>query len=134
MKRELYRSKKDKMLGGVCGGLAEYFDISSTLVRLICLGLIIADGIGLILYILAWIIIPEEGDFEDKSEAVEEKNNLDKTSDTSKKNTIIGLVFILFGLFFLLNNFFPNILSFSLMVGISFFVLGIYLMIKGGKQ
>lgn len=56
--KRLYRSTKDKMLGGVCGGIAEYFDVDPTLVRLAWILLTLAWGAGLILYIIAWIIVP----------------------------------------------------------------------------
>jgi len=55
--KKLYRSEDDKILGGVCGGLGEYFDIDPTIVRLIfvLLGL---QGSGVILYIVAWFLVP----------------------------------------------------------------------------
>ena len=56
--KRLYRSEKDKIIGGVCGGIAEYFDIDPVIVRLIWL-LFIFCGIGIIAYIIAWIIIPK---------------------------------------------------------------------------
>jgi phage shock protein PspC (stress-responsive transcriptional regulator) len=46
------------MLGGVCGGLAEYFNIDVTLIRLIMVFLLFAGGIGFVAYVLAWVIIP----------------------------------------------------------------------------
>ena len=60
--KKLYRSKSDKMLSGVCGGLASYLGIDSTLVRLATMLIILFSGVfpGLIIYILAAIIIPEE--------------------------------------------------------------------------
>ncbi|MDR0906471.1 MAG: PspC domain-containing protein [Oscillospiraceae bacterium] len=58
-KKELRRSGTDKKLAGVCGGLAEYFNISSTLVRLIVVLLALAYGGGLLAYILAALIIPK---------------------------------------------------------------------------
>lgn len=60
MKKRLYRSRKDKMLAGVCGGLAEYFDVDPSLVRLACVLLCLYAGTGLLAYILAAIIIPED--------------------------------------------------------------------------
>jgi phage shock protein C len=57
MKR-LYRSDTQKMLGGVCGGLAEYFNIDVTLVRLLWALTLFFGGAGLLFYIFAWIIIP----------------------------------------------------------------------------
>ena len=56
---KLYRSVRDRMIAGVCGGLAEYFNIDSTIVRIIFLLLIFGEGAGLIAYIFAWVVIPE---------------------------------------------------------------------------
>ena len=47
------------MIGGVCGGLAEYFDVDPTLVRLIAVLLIFTAGGGVLAYLVLWIIIPE---------------------------------------------------------------------------
>ena len=60
MKR-LYRSKNERMLGGVCAGLGEYLDVDPAVIRLIWVVItILSIGTGIIVYILAWIIIPEE--------------------------------------------------------------------------
>jgi phage shock protein PspC (stress-responsive transcriptional regulator) len=59
MKR-LYRSKTNKIIAGVCGGIAEYFNIDPTIVRLLWLLFSLIWGTGLVAYIIAWIIIPEE--------------------------------------------------------------------------
>ncbi len=56
--RKLYRSQVDKMLGGICGGLAEYFHIDATLMRLIWVIISLFGGIGVIAYIAGLIIIP----------------------------------------------------------------------------
>jgi phage shock protein C len=60
--KKLYRSKKDRKLAGVCGGIAEYFDLDATLVRLGWVVLTFMSGLfpGIIGYIIAAIIIPEE--------------------------------------------------------------------------
>ncbi|MGA9187369.1 MAG: PspC domain-containing protein [Methanosarcina sp.] len=58
---KLYRSKKNKIIAGVCGGISEYFKIDPTLVRLLWLLVsVMSVGAGLVAYIIAWIIIPEE--------------------------------------------------------------------------
>lgn len=61
MKR-LYKSTKDKKLDGVCGGLAEYFDMDSTLVRVTFAALVVFTGIfpGVILYIVLAVIMPRD--------------------------------------------------------------------------
>lgn len=56
--RRIYRSPQDKMIGGVCGGLARYFDVDPTIIRLIAVVLLLGFGIGLLAYIIAWIVIP----------------------------------------------------------------------------
>ena len=59
MMKKLYRSKDNRMIFGVCGGLGEYFEIDPTLVRLAWL-LFALWGAGILAYLIAWIIIPEE--------------------------------------------------------------------------
>jgi len=56
-KNRLYRSSKEKVIGGVCGGLAEYFGIDPIIMRLLFLVFLFA-GFGLLIYIIAWIFIP----------------------------------------------------------------------------
>jgi len=56
--RRLYRSGNDRILGGVCGGIGEYLGIDPVLIRLLWVFAILAFGSGLLLYIIAWIIIP----------------------------------------------------------------------------
>lgn len=60
MYKKLYRSTKNKMICGVCGGIAEYFNIDPTLVRLGMAGLAMIWGSGVLVYLLAAIIIPVE--------------------------------------------------------------------------
>lgn len=62
MMKKLYRSKTDRMLAGVCGGIAEFFHIDSTIVRLIWALLSLFGGAGILIYIIAAIIIPNEKD------------------------------------------------------------------------
>lgn len=59
MDNKFYLSSTDKKIGGVCGGLAEYFNIDSLLVRIIFAVLIIGYGAGFWLYILLWILAPK---------------------------------------------------------------------------
>lgn len=61
MKR-LYRSEKDKKIAGVCGGLADYFDIDPVIPRVVFVALVIGAGSGLLLYLVMWFIIPTESE------------------------------------------------------------------------
>ena len=59
--KKLYRNTKNKMIAGVCSGIADYFDADPTIVRLIwAFGTIISVGLGILAYLVAWIIVPEK--------------------------------------------------------------------------
>lgn len=58
MKKTLYKSRKDRFLFGVCGGLAEYFEVDPTLVRILT-AVLCTTGTGLLLYIVAAVVMPE---------------------------------------------------------------------------
>jgi len=60
MKR-LYRSRKERMLGGVCGGLGEHLDVDPTIIRVIwAVAALLTIGTGILAYVIAWVLIPEE--------------------------------------------------------------------------
>ena len=59
--RRLYRSRSNRMLAGVCGGLANYFNIDPTIVRVLFVLLALPGGVpGTLVYLLLWVLIPEE--------------------------------------------------------------------------
>jgi phage shock protein PspC (stress-responsive transcriptional regulator) len=60
--RQLRRSADDRMLAGVAGGIARYLGADVTLVRVIIAALTLLNGLGLALYIAAWLLIPEDGE------------------------------------------------------------------------
>ncbi|WEL23031.1 PspC domain-containing protein [Candidatus Nanohalovita haloferacivicina] len=70
----LYRSETDRILGGICGGIAEVYGFDPSVVRLITL-LLIITGVSPLLYLVAWLIIPTESEVQDRnSVAVEEED------------------------------------------------------------
>ena len=56
--KKLYRSRKERMIGGVCGGLAEYFGMDPTWVRLIFIFLLLLGGSAFLVYLIMWVIVP----------------------------------------------------------------------------
>jgi phage shock protein C len=58
--KKLTRSRTDKKIAGVCGGFANYFELDVTLVRIIWLMLAVFGGWGILGYLIAWIVMPEE--------------------------------------------------------------------------
>ncbi len=84
MPRRLYRSETDVVLGGVCGGLAEYLEVDPTLVRLVFVLLVFAGGVGLAAYIVLWIVMPRQSRLgAATSEVVRE--NVDQLRERAKE-------------------------------------------------
>jgi len=131
MAKKLYRSTTDKMLGGIAGGLAEYFEIDSTLIRVLFILTVFLGGGGIIAYIILWVIVPERAfvvtpgpaptDSGDPIDAQQKpgsesgsSNNYftayQKAFDEQKKNRAMwgGIILILLGGLFLLDNFIPR--------------------------
>lgn len=134
MDKKLYRSNKDKIIAGVCAGLAEYFDLDVTLVRIIFVVIVLAGGAGVLAYIILWILVPVnpgEGKFikagskeavdqfasEVKGKAEEikdafskdEKGNEECCTPEEKKKTERrvwpAIILLVIGVFFLTANF-----------------------------
>jgi len=127
MAARLYRSKKNSVIAGVCGGLAEYFDIDSTIVRIVAVILIFPSGIGLLAYFISWIVIPRRTE-QEQGEIVQDKTRANKY--------LPGMILILLGLIFLLNNILPWF-SLGKLWPLVLVALGIVLLSKaigGGKQ
>ena len=61
MSESLYRSQTDRIIGGVCGGLAEYLRIDATIVRLLFVLFALGSGVGVVVYFILWVILPVEG-------------------------------------------------------------------------
>ncbi len=135
MYKKLYRSNTDKMIGGVSGGIAEYFEIDPTIVRILFVLAVFFGGGGLIAYIILWIIVPEKPYVFPGMQQPNQENHINSTqssqstenkeqSSASNSNTfdysafqqkqksntgsVAGIVLIVIGALFLLNNFIPR--------------------------
>lgn len=120
MEKKLYRSRSNYMLAGVCGGLGEYLTIDPIIIRIFFIVFALADGIGFLIYLILWFIIPRDETVMDSgadhyasarqemnikarqmgdefSQAVRHYNK-----DTSK---FIGIAFILTGCLFMFKEF-----------------------------
>lgn len=139
--KKLYRSTTDTMIGGVCAGIAEYFNIDPTIVRLLAVILFFADGIGFLFYFLAWIIIPERKDYIDVDSVTDDEDDLSSEENnrvfTVKKGhspqRILGIILIGAGIFFILDKWFFFIRWYRLwpLILIAF---GVYFVIKGVRN
>ena len=82
--KKLYRSRKDTKIAGVCGGIAEYFNVDSNIIRLLAVLFIFLGGGGIIAYIIAWIIIPLE--------PVEDESSDKQTTQSREENQAENIV------------------------------------------
>ena len=130
--KRLYRSNTDSTIGGVCGGLGEYFAIDPVFIRIMAVLLVFADGIGLIGYLIAWIIIPRRP-LEMEVEQTGEPEKKEKAEYASWNKYIPGAILIILGVFFIvrehywwwhLERFWPALLV----------VVGLYLIFRVGQR
>lgn len=110
----LMRSKKDRVLSGVCGGIGEYFDIDSTIIRLIFLVLVFMScGTAVVVYLISSIIIPEDDGiiYQDGSQYETEDDERYEKNEKVRKNTAVflGLALVLWGAYLLTGKLFPGL-------------------------
>ena len=109
MNKRLHRTPDNAMIGGVCSGIAEYFDVDPTWLRLLAVLLIFASGFGLVAYVVAWIVIPR-GPLVRSNEQVSppplDRVVRAKSSPSRGPAFIPGVILILLGMAFLFDNLF----------------------------
>lgn len=115
--KKLYRSADDNVVAGVCGGLADYFKIDSTLVRIIFVLLSLGGGSGILIYFIMWLVVPIESETrknkkndEDLEDFVDDVKNKAKSivkETKSKKINIFGIFLILIGIVAIWNQIMP---------------------------
>ncbi len=109
MERKLYRSRSDRMLGGVCGGLGEFLGLDSTVIRLVLFLLIFGGGVGFWVYLVMWILIPEQGaetpgDFGERMRVVGDDFVSAVNTPHPKAGLIIGSGIIILGVVWLIES------------------------------
>ncbi len=108
--RRLSRNPMNRVIGGVCSGLAEYFGLDTALVRIAFVIAFMFASFGFWIYIILWAILPVSGqqtiDNGQPSESVSESEPVSK-SESKVKSIFAGSFVILVGLLFLVNNFIP---------------------------
>ena len=137
MKR-LYRSRKEKMIAGVCGGLAEYFGIDPVFVRALFIIAVFAEGIGLIAYIILWIIAPIEDQFDQRYAAAAPEGPPEPPQKTDpeklrNRNIGIGIVLIALGAIFLTDNIFSWV-EFGIILPVLIIAIGAYILFSATKK
>jgi len=120
--QKIFRSRESSIIGGVCGGLGEYFNIDPIIFRLTFIALLLAKGIGLVIYVIAWIVIP----LRPKDEPTVPAGNSGR-SEIYKY--LPGLALVIVGAIFIIEHLW-DWLSFGYLWPVVLIVLGIFLVYK----
>lgn len=135
-RKRLYRSRRDRLLAGVCGGIAEYFEIDPILVRLLFVLLFFTAEAGVIAYVIAWIIIPEKPVEKEDAEVISSENQDERFSSedeapVNKANQrLLGIILIILGGYFIVNQWLPPF-SWRPVWAVTLIVIGLVLLVKG---
>jgi phage shock protein PspC (stress-responsive transcriptional regulator) len=134
--KQLYRSKDGRVLGGVSVGLSKYLGVDRVLVRLVFLALAFVNGLGAMLYMIMWIIVPDESERglsgEDSVRAnlndmAQQIRRLGKSVNAPQGATVGGLILIGLGIMFLLHQFVPAV-NVGMLWPVIFILIGGYLL------
>ncbi len=147
----LHRSKRNKVLFGVCGGLSEYLRIDATLIRIICI-LALFTGAGFVLYLVAALIMPEDKgytsdesqwntgaqtqtktDFESEFNKDAEEWGRPAKYPAEKNRVVIGAILLGLGILFLGKQFMPGLFNMKIMVPMLLVVIGGIFVLRGRR-
>jgi len=148
--KKLYRSRVDRVIAGVCGGLGEYFGIDPVVVRLIFVLLTLGHGFGLLIYIVLAIAIPENpdqkatrtdpgekmkefaGGIKERAQAAADEFKSDRPDRGFNVRRLIGFIFIIVGALALANVFFPfGLLNWQIVWPLILIAAGALILLQG---
>lgn len=145
--KRLLRSRSDHVIGGVCGGLAKYLAVDVILVRLAFLALALVNGLGILVYLVMWVVVPDEEAQgldaeasmranldEIRGEARRVGRSLRTSMGNERRTTVIGGLLILLGVMFLVDQFGLNLISFRSFWPLFLIVLGVVLLLSYARR
>lgn len=149
MEADLWRSDDTKILGGVCAGLGERFEVDPVWFRLAFILVTLASGgLGLVVYIILWAVLPlrqnpyDMADYENRNYRVPEDDDEDfrttpppppGSQDKTRGNLIGGIILIVLGLLFFAEKFIPDV-NFADWWPLLLIIIGIYLLVQAVQR
>lgn len=124
----LRRSRDDRVIAGVCGGLGRHFDIDPVILRLVFVVLLLAGGSGILLYVVGWIAIPEERPGDELGEPAREGERRGGGAE------VIGIALVVLGGFFLLREAFPDAFDSDYVWPVLLIVIGLVVLARGVRR
>jgi phage shock protein PspC (stress-responsive transcriptional regulator) len=131
--RRLERSRDDRVIAGVCGGLGEYLGVDAVLIRIAALVLVFAGGAGLLLYGIGWIAMPEAEEGEEVAGAATEGTAPAVTIGSTSGAVVLGLVFVVLGLFFLVDEIWSDFLAWKYVWPIALIAVGAAVLVRARR-
>ena len=149
--KKIYRKTDDCIIAGVSGGLADYFEIDETLIRIIFVLLTLGGGSGILIYLILWLVIPKEGKENNKvnweenvkeftkdvskkaktvAKEIKKEIKVEKINPEKKQGSFLGLLLILWGVILLINKMAPMLIEWDYVWPAMLLVLGGYLMLR----
>ena len=130
----LERSRDDRVIAGVCGGLGRYFGIDSVLFRIAFVLLIFAGGLGILAYILGWAFLPEEPRPGERTSDSAFDRAADALGDERRGGAaVLGAVFVGLGILFLLDVAWPDFLSWRYAWPIALIAVGAAIILRARR-
>lgn len=151
--KNLYRSLDHKVVGGVAGGLGEYFKVDPVIIRVLFVATALSGGAGLLIYLIMWVIVPARPYFMEEPYQQKERSRAfagpdgeeiwedeqgssfdeeDETPNTTVK-TFFGIALLAVGIMMFIDELFPHF-NFDYVVPVGLIFLGVYLLLKPNKK
>ena len=149
--KKMYRKTDDCIIAGVCAGLADYFEIDETLVRVIFVLLAIGGGSGILIYFVLWLVIPKKGEENKKvdwqenvkeftedvgkkaktvAKEIKKEIKVEKVNPEKNRGNFLGLILLLWGGILLVDKLVPALIEWDYVWPGMLIVLGGYLLLR----
>ena len=149
--KKIYRKTDDCIIAGVCAGLADYFEIDETLVRVIFVLLFIGGGSGILIYLVLWLVIPKKGEENKKvdwqenvkeftedvgkkaktvAKEIKKEIKVEKVNPEKNRGSFLGLFLLLWGGILLVDKIAPTLIEWDYVWPGILIILGGYLLLR----
>ena len=128
--KKLYRNENEAVLGGVCDGLADYFEVDVTLVRVIFLVLGLFGGSGILIYLILWLVVPKKDGVIEKEKTVAKETKGEVKSKKVRSGSFLGVILMVLGVLLLAERMFQFIIRWDFVWPIVLIGFGVYLIFR----
>lgn len=137
--KKLYRRQSGRLIGGVCVGIGDYLAVDPALVRLAFVVLALVNGLGVLLYLILWAVMPDEATPTLSGEELlranlnemgaQARHLVQSMRSSSQGTVIVGMILMTIGLLFLLDTFVPW-LTLAMLWPIALIAVGVYILLS----